>query len=220
MRAIILSSGGLDSTTCLSIALDRGYKVYPLTFLYGQKHKKEIKAAQKIRNYLNIPKDNHFFIKIDRIGKSALTCDSVEIPTKETDGIPDTYVPARNIIFLSYATSLAEEINADAIFIGVSSVDYSGYPDCRPKFINSIQNSINLGTKQETEIEIKVPLINLSKSETIKKGLELNTPYHLTTTCYNGGQKACGECPSCKIRLKAFEEIGIKDPIEYRNKEG
>ncbi|KXS40401.1 MAG: queuosine biosynthesis protein QueC [Candidatus Frackibacter sp. T328-2] len=218
-RAIVLSSGGLDSTTCLSIALDEGYEVYPLTFLYGQKHSKEVEQAKLVRSELGIPEDNHLFARIDNIGHSALTSDEIEIPDGEGEGIPDTYVPARNILFLSYAVSLAEGIDAEVVYIGVSSIDYSGYPDCRPEFINAYQQVINVGTKAGVEgnpIEIKTPLIDKTKAETIEIGLKLDAPYYLTTTCYRGDEKACGSCPACEIRLKAFAKVGVEDPIEYK----
>ena len=217
-KAIVLSSGGLDSTTCLSIALDQGYDIYPMSFYYGQKHSKEIDQSILIREELDISEDKHYFIKVDRIGQSELTDNSNDISENEKDSIPNTYVPARNILFLSYAISIGEELNVDSVFIGVSSIDYSGYPDCRPEFIDKYQELINVGTKRGIEnnsIKIEAPLINKSKKETIEIGLKLNTPYHLTTTCYNGMKKACGECPSCRIRLKAFKELGIEDPIEY-----
>ncbi|SJZ37996.1 7-cyano-7-deazaguanine synthase QueC [Selenihalanaerobacter shriftii] len=217
-KAIVLSSGGLDSTTCLSIALDEGYEVYPLSFLYGQKHSREIEQSKLIREELGIPKENHLFVRVDNIGESALTNDEVDIPEDETEGIPDTYVPARNMLFLSYAVSLAEGVGAEAVYIGISSIDYSGYPDCRPEFIEAYQKTIDVGTKAGVEgdsVQIKTPLIDKTKVETIEIGLELKAPYNLTTTCYRGEEKACGKCPSCKIRLKAFDKIGVKDPIEY-----
>ncbi|MFW6030938.1 MAG: 7-cyano-7-deazaguanine synthase QueC [Halanaerobiales bacterium] len=217
-KAIVLSSGGLDSTTCLTMAIDQGYDVYPLTFKYGQRHSIEIEKSKLIRDELGIPEKNHILVNIDNIGGSALTKEEIEITDKETEGIPTTYVPARNILFLSYAVSIGEELGVDAIFIGVSSIDYSGYPDCRPEFIKAFQDLITVGTKAGVEgkaIKIEAPLVNLSKAETIELGLKLNTPYHLTTTCYRGGEKACGTCPSCRLRLKAFEELGIEDPIRY-----
>lgn len=217
-KAIVLSSGGLDSTTCLSIALKEGYEVYPLTFLYGQKHSQEVEQAKLIRRELKIPEENHLFVNIDNIGRSALTSAELNIPDKDEEGIPDTYVPARNILFLSYAVSLAESIEAEAVYIGVSSIDYSGYPDCRPEFINTYQEVINVGTKRGVEgnpVQIKTPLIDKTKVETIEMGLELDAPYYLTTTCYRGREKACGNCPACEIRLKAFAEVGVEDPIQY-----
>ncbi len=219
-KAIVLSSGGLDSTTCLSIALDRGYDVYPMSFFYGQKHSREIEQSRLIREELGLPEENHFFIKVDNIGQSALTDKSVAISNDDIESIPDTYVPARNILFLSYAISIGEELGVESVFIGISNIDYSGYPDCRPEFIDKYQELINIGTKRGVEnnpIKIKAPLLNKSKKETIEIGLQLNTPYHLTTTCYNGQEKACGECSACKIRLNAFAEIGIEDPIPYQN---
>ncbi|MED4013275.1 7-cyano-7-deazaguanine synthase QueC [Priestia aryabhattai] len=219
-KAVIILSGGLDSSTCLSLALNEGFEVYPLTFTYGQRHDKEVEHANKIINYYEI--QNHKIVDISflgSIGGSALTDKNIEVPTIESkDNIPNTYVPARNMIFLSLASAYAEVIGADAIFTGVSAVDYSGYPDCRPEFIDSMNKTINLATKQGVtggEIIIRTPLISLTKTETINLGIELGTPYQLTTSCYNGRDKACGKCDSCLLRLRGFKDAGHKDPIEY-----
>ncbi|QIB26507.1 7-cyano-7-deazaguanine synthase QueC [Caloranaerobacter azorensis] len=216
-KAVILLSGGLDSTTCMGIAQNEGYELYPISFDYKQRHRKELEAAKKIAEYYNVKE--HRIISLDNVGGSALTDKNIDVPEYKGDGeIPVTYVPARNILFLSYALGYAEVIGAEAIFIGVSSVDYSGYPDCRPEFIEAFQKVVDVGTAAGVKgksIKIIAPLINLSKAETIKLGTKYGVPYHLTTSCYNGKEKACGVCDSCVLRLKGFAEAGIEDPIEY-----
>lgn len=217
-KAVVLLSGGLDSTTCMSVAYRDGYELYPLSFDYGQRHLKELQSAIKVAEYYKVKA--HRIIKMDNVGGSALTDSSIEVPDYkgESSEIPVTYVPARNIIFLSYAVGYAEVLGAEAIYIGVSSVDYSGYPDCRPEFIEAFQKVVNVGTKAGVEgkpIKIITPLINLSKAETIKLAYQNGAPLHLTTTCYKGGEKACGVCDSCRLRLKGFKEAGLRDPIEY-----
>ncbi|MEM1513586.1 MAG: 7-cyano-7-deazaguanine synthase QueC [Candidatus Thermoplasmatota archaeon] len=217
-KVVCLLSGGIDSSVTSAIAKSRGYEVYTLTFDYGQRHKKEIRCAEEIAKWLNA---KHKLIKADlrQIGGSALT-DNIEIP-EEYEGIPPTYVPARNTIFLSYALAYAEVIDADAIFIGANAVDYSGYPDCREEYIKAFQSMANLATKRSIEgkeIKIETPILYLTKGEIIKKGAELGVPFEKTWSCYKGGKKACGKCPSCKIRLKGFMEAGIEDPIEYESK--
>jgi len=216
-KAIVLLSGGLDSATCLSESLAKGYEVYPISFDYGQRHKKELSCVEKIVKYYKIK--SHKLIHIDNVGGSALTDSSIEVPEyKGLPNIPVTYVPARNIIFLSYAVGYAEAIDADAIYIGVNAVDYSGYPDCRPEFIEAFEKMIKVGTKRGVNgkpIKIETPLINLSKAQIIRLACENKAPLHLTTSCYKGGDKACGVCDSCVLRLKGFKEAGIEDPIEY-----
>ena len=216
-KAVVLLSGGLDSTTCMGVADKEGYEIYPISFDYGQIHNRELDCAVRIANHYDV--EEHRIINMANVGGSALTDSEIDVPDHNGDGeIPVTYVPARNILFLSYALGYAEVIEAEAIFIGVSSVDYSGYPDCRPEFINAFQNVIDVGTKAGVEgnsIRIKTPLLNLSKAETVELADETGAPLELTTTCYRGGKKACGVCDSCKLRLKGFEEAGIEDPIEY-----
>lgn len=219
-RAVVVLSGGLDSTTCMGIAQDQGYELYPITFHYGQRHQHEIEHAKMVAEFYGVAVhkvvDMNF---LKEIGGSALTDPNIEVPDYEgQDGIPATYVPARNLIFLSLATAYAEVIGAENIFIGVSAVDYSGYPDCRPEFISSMTQTINLATKlgvQEGKLKITAPLSHLSKAETIRLGMDLGVPYHLTTSCYRGGEKACGTCDSCQLRLKGFKEAGSEDPISY-----
>lgn len=216
-KAVVLLSGGLDSTTCLSVAFKKGYEVYPLSFDYGQRHKKELDCVKQIAKYYKIKTQK--LIRIDNVGGSALTDSNIEVPEyKGLPHIPVTYVPARNIIFLSYAVGYAETIDAEAIYIGVNAIDYSGYPDCRPEFIEAFEKVIKVGTKSGANgkpIKIETPLINLSKAEIISLACENNAPLHLTTSCYKGEEKACGMCDSCVLRLKGFKEAGIEDPIEY-----
>lgn len=223
-KSVALLSGGLDSATTLAIALDEGYDVYALSFDYGQKHKKELEAAEKIAEHYRI---NHKIVKVDLSwAKSALTDKKIKIPEKRKnigEDIPVTYVPARNMIMLSFALAYAETINADAVFIGANAIDYSGYPDCRPEFYKAFQKAAGFGTKKGAEskpIQIKYPLINMTKSKIIKKGMSLEVPYHLTWSCYKGKKKACGKCDSCMLRLKGFKEAGVRDPISYEGEHG
>ncbi|CDX02140.1 7-cyano-7-deazaguanine synthase [Desulfitobacterium hafniense] len=218
-KAVVLLSGGLDSTTCMSVAHKAGYELYPLSFDYGQRHQRELEAAKAVAQYYKVKE--HRLIKIEHVGGSALTDASIQVPDYTEDGqIPVTYVPARNILFLSYALGYGEVMGAEAIFIGISSVDYSGYPDCRPEFLQAFQKVVDVGTKAGVSgqtIAIKAPLLYLSKGETIQLAAENGAPLHHTTSCYRGGEKACGTCDSCTLRLKGFAEAGIKDPIDYVN---
>ncbi|MBU8905241.1 7-cyano-7-deazaguanine synthase QueC [Desertibacillus haloalkaliphilus] len=219
-KAVIVLSGGLDSTTCMGIAKEKGYELYPVTFQYGQRHDREVEQAKKVADYYNV--NEHRLVDIsflNQIGGSALTDSSIDVPTEAAEGeIPSTYVPARNMIFLSLASAYAEVIGAEAIYIGVSAVDFSGYPDCRPEFIESMNQTVNLATKQGAtggKLQIETPLIHLTKRETVEEGLRLGVPYQLTTSCYNGEETACGECDSCQLRIKGFKEAGAIDPIDY-----
>ena len=226
-RAVVLLSGGLDSTTTLATAIAEGYETYALSFEYGQRHKIEIGAARRIARALGAKE--HHVAKIDMriFGGSALTGD-VDVPKKRpakeiAQGIPVTYVPARNTIFLSYALALAETIGARDIFIGANAIDYSGYPDCRPEFIAAFETLANLATKAGVEgarSRIHAPLIKLSKAEIIRRALELDVDLALTHSCYDPSPDgvACGECDSCLLRLKGFREAGLEDPIRYANK--
>ncbi|MBY6035144.1 7-cyano-7-deazaguanine synthase QueC [Fictibacillus nanhaiensis] len=218
-KAVIVLSGGLDSTTCMGIAKAEGYELYPITFHYGQRHNREVEQAIEVGKYYDVP--DHRIVDLTflkDIGGSALTDEKVDVPIEADEGIPVTYVPARNMIFLALSSAYAEVIGATAVFTGVSAVDFSGYPDCRPEFIKSMEETINLATKAGVtgkNIYVKTPLINLSKKETIEKGLSLEVPYELTTSCYNGKEAACGHCDSCQLRLKGFKEAGSTDPIPY-----
>ncbi|WLD92412.1 7-cyano-7-deazaguanine synthase QueC [Alkalihalobacillus sp. AL-G] len=219
-KAVVVLSGGLDSTTCMGIAKEKGYSLYPITFHYGQRHNREVEQAKKVAGHYHAP--DHRIVNVSflqQIGGSALTDESIEVRKDgDEDEIPSTYVPARNMIFLALASAYAEVIGAEAIYIGVSAVDYSGYPDCRPEFIKSMSETVNLATKAGTtgeNFQIEAPLMHLTKKETIEEGVRLNVPYELTTSCYIGEEVACGECDSCRLRLKGFEEAGKKDPIQY-----
>uniref|UniRef100_A0A7V5XFJ3 7-cyano-7-deazaguanine synthase n=1 Tax=Thermodesulfobacterium geofontis TaxID=1295609 RepID=A0A7V5XFJ3_9BACT len=214
--AIVLLSGGMDSAVCASVA-SQNYRLSLLHFQYGQKaQEKELECFHKLIEFFKPEKSQIIYLPFFKdFGGSSLISEELEIPEKQEEGIPSTYVPFRNGIFLSIATAWAEVIGAKKIFIGVNEIDFSGYPDCRKEFIKIFNQAINTGTKPETQIEIETPIINLTKKEIVELGIKLNTPFHLTWSCYKGGEKACGKCESCKLRLKAFKEAGIKDPISY-----
>jgi 7-cyano-7-deazaguanine synthase len=225
-KAIVLLSGGLDSATTLAIAKDEGYQVFTISFDYGQRHAVELTKARLISQWFKA--DEHQVVKIDlrQFGGSALT-DSIAVPAHRTSeemasGIPVTYVPARNTIFLSFALAYAEVKGANDLFIGVNAVDYSGYPDCRQEYISAFENMANLATKAgvegKTRLKIHTPLIQLSKAGIIRKGLELGVDYSMTHSCYNPSQEgiACGVCDSCHLRLKGFKEAGLSDPLKYQ----
>ncbi len=225
LKAVVLLSGGIDSTTTLAIAGNQGYQVYAITFNYGQRHSVELEKAAIIAERFKT--EQHIVIEIDlrKFGGSALT-DNISVPKDRgeeeiSQGIPPTYVPARNTIFLSLALGWAEIINAEDIFIGVNAIDYSGYPDCRPEYIEAFQKMSSLATRAAVEgnskIKIQTPLINMSKSEIIKKGSELCVDFSLTHSCYDPlpSGNPCGRCDSCLLRLKGFEEASIKDPLKY-----
>lgn len=224
MNAVVLLSGGLDSTVCMAVAKQAGYEIFPISFNYHQRHTIELESAQKVAAYYKIKKHLIIETNMEQIGGSALTDLQIEVPEgdpKRTD-IPITYVPARNLIFLSYALGYAETIGAKAIFIGVNSVDYSGYPDCRPEFIHLFQKVADYSTKASVQdhkmVQIETPLLHLTKKEIILLGDRLQAPLQYTHSCYNGGAEACGICDSCKLRLKGFQEAGIPDPVPYRIK--
>ncbi|BAH05420.1 7-cyano-7-deazaguanine synthase QueC [Clostridium kluyveri] len=221
-KAVVLLSGGLDSTTVLYLAKSQGYEVYAMSFDYGQRHKKEIQCARDVASGTGAADFVLVTTNMNAWGGSALTDNSIKVPefNEESEKIPVTYVPARNMIFLSYAASYAETIGAYDIFIGVSEVDYSGYVDCRHEFIDSMEKTINLGTVCAVEhkkyIKIHAPFLYKTKSEEIKIGMDLGVKYEKTWTCYNGEEFACGICDSCRLRLEAFKEAGYKDPIKYK----
>ncbi len=223
-HAVVLLSGGLDSATTLGIARSRGYETYALSFDYGQRHRQELDAARKIAN--SLAAKEHRIIKIDnQIFAGSALINDVDVPKSRSNeeigrGIPPTYVPARNTIFLAHALAWAETIPAGHIFIGANAIDYSGYPDCRPEFIALFETLANVGTKAGAEgarIQIHAPLIKLSKAEIIRKAVELNIDLSLTHSCYDPTPdgRACGECDSCQLRLKGFREAGVTDPIKY-----
>lgn len=223
-KAVILLSGGLDSTTALYLAKKDGYEIYAMAFNYGQKHTKEVECAREIAKEVGVKDFVVVNTNMNVWGGSALTDNKIKIPEGdiESKDIPITYVPARNMIFLSYAASYAEVVGASEIFIGVSEVDYSGYVDCRLAFIIAMENAINQGTvcsvEQGNKIRIQAPFINMTKSEEIKLGISLGVDYSKTWTCYKGEEVACGECDSCKLRLKAFKDAGIRDLVKYKEK--
>jgi len=225
-RAVILLSGGIDSTTTLAIAIAEGYEAYTLSFNYGQRHQIETETARRVADSLGAKEHRLANIDLRVFGGSALTDDDVDVPKQRPEleiaqGIPITYVPARNTIFLSYALAWAEVIPANDIFLGVNAIDYSGYPDCRPEFIKAFENLANLGTKAGVEgrrFQIHTPLIKFSKAEIIRKAVALGIELPLTHSCYDPSPEglACGECDSCLLRLKGFREAGLKDPIRYK----
>jgi len=220
MKAIILLSGGLDSTTVAAIAKESGFELYALSFDYGQRHQIELESAKKVAQQIGAKE--HKIAKIDlRIfGGSALTDENIPVPTSASANIPVTYVPARNTIFLSYALAYAEVVGAFDIFVGVNAVDYSGYPDCRPDFISAFEKLANLATAVGVEgkggFKIHAPLMKMSKGEIIKEGLRLGVDYSLTHSCYDPKEnRACGKCDSCRLRLAGFAEAGVFDPLIY-----
>jgi len=221
MKAVILLSGGLDSATVLAMAKAQAYECYALSFNYGQRHATELNAAAKVVNAFNVIEHKIIDLDLTQIGGSALTDKNIDVPESATDGIPVTYVPARNTIFLSYALAWAEVLDINNIFIGVNAVDYSGYPDCRPEYIQAFERMANLATKsgiEGTKLTIHTPLIDLSKADIIQQGNQLNVDYALTISCYqvdeDGG--ACGVCDSCRFRKEGFENAGIPDPTHYK----
>ena len=219
-KALVLFSGGLDSTTMLAMVKSNGYEITALTINYNQRHVSEIDFSKKSLSQLQINKQIIFDLDLSKIGGSALT-DNIPVPIDSNDNIPTTYVPARNTIFLSLASSFAERLNISDIFIGANIIDYSGYPDCRPEFIKSFEKTINLGTKLGVEgshIRIHTPLIKMTKAEIIKKGHSLGVDYSLTLSCYNPTDSglACGKCDSCKFRKDGFKDAGLPDPTKYK----
>lgn len=224
-KAVVLSSGGIDSTTAMAIAKHEGFKIYSLSFFYGQRHSFELEAAQKVANAIGVTE--HLVINIDlkQIGGSSLT-DDMDVPKDRDEQeiireIPVTYVPARNTIFLSFALAWAEVLKSSDIFIGVNAIDYSGYPDCRPEYIDAFERMANLATKAgvegTTRVRIRTPLIRLTKAKIIQKGIDLGVDFALTHSCYDPSPQgfACGKCDSCFLRRKGFKEAGVTDPARY-----
>jgi len=220
-KAIILLSGGLDSITVLAQAKKQGYQCYALSFNYGQRHNAELDAAKIIAQDYQVEMHKIINLGLGAIGGSALTDEHIDVPKTPQEGIPVTYVPARNTIFLSFALGWAEVLGSHDIFIGVNAVDYSGYPDCRPAFIDAFQNLANLATKagvEGEEIKIHAPLINFSKADIIKQGVELGVEYHITVSCYLADKlgRACGECDACRLRKIGFDDAQVEDPTRYQ----
>lgn len=223
MKAVVLLSGGLDSTTVLAHAISQGYDVVALTVQYGQRHSREINSAKAVARHYGIKQHVMLDLDLSYLRKSALTSGEVEVPVRESaegigDEIPVTYVPARNMLMLSLAAGLCETEGGEAIFIGANAVDFSGYPDCRPEFFRAFEEVLRVGTKAGAEgrpIRIEAPILRLSKADIVRLARKLNAPLELTWSCYNGGEAACGHCESCLLRLKGFEEAGDKDPVRY-----
>lgn len=224
-KAVVLVSGGLDSATCLAIARAQDYDCHALSFNYGQRSSSELAAAERVASSLGAVEHKIIRLDIGELGGSALTDTSIPVPDQEPEngeqGIPVTYVPARNTVFLSYALAWAEVLGAEAIFIGVNAVDYSGYPDCRPEFINAFQRVVDLATRTGVEggkIQLQTPLIDLSKAEIIKTGAHLGVDYAQTVSCYQADRegRACGHCDSCRFRKQGFKDAGLEDPTQYQ----
>lgn len=228
-RAVILLSGGLDSATTLAVASSEGFRCYALTFAYGQRHKREIEAARRVAEFIGVAEHRIIDIDLAAFGGSALTDSAIDVPKDRADlneskEVPLTYVPARNTIFLSYALAWAEVLGAFDIFIGVNSTDYSGYPDCRAEFIAAFEKIANLATAAAVEGKgryvIHTPIIQMTKAQIVLKGTELGIDYSLTHSCYDPDSqgRSCGQCDSCRLRLKGFTDAGLKDPIEYQTR--
>ncbi|MDD4307521.1 MAG: 7-cyano-7-deazaguanine synthase QueC [Thermoplasmata archaeon] len=221
--AVVLLSGGLDSATCLAIA-SKDFEVYALTFDYGSRHSREITRAKSLAAHYEVKNHTIMKIELNAISGSSLTDFDIPVEHKPINeigkSIPSSYVPARNLTFLSLGIALAEVVGARKVFIGVNSVDYSGYPDCRPEFIAAFQKAAAVGTRAGAEgkpIAIETPLLHLSKADIIKKGHSLGVPFEMTWSCYTGEKKPCGKCESCRLRLEGFREAGMVDPVEYQH---
>ncbi|MDF2641812.1 MAG: queC [Pseudomonas sp.] len=219
-KAVILLSGGLDSATVVAMARAEGYTCYTMSFDYGQRHRAELQAAERVANDLGVVEHKVIGLDLNGIGGSALTDSSIDVPEAPSEGIPVTYVPARNTVFLSLALGWAEVLGARDIFIGVNAVDYSGYPDCRPEFVESFERMANLATKAGVEgqgFTIRAPLQNLSKADIVKAGTKLGVDYALTVSCYQADDegRACGKCDSCRLRAEGFAVAGVIDPTRY-----
>ncbi|WP_271408824.1 7-cyano-7-deazaguanine synthase QueC [Pseudomonas sp. Q1-7] len=220
-KAVILLSGGLDSATVVALARAEGYACYSMSFDYGQRHRAELNAAERIARQLGVVEHKVIGLNLNGIGGSALTDSSIDVPESPTEGIPVTYVPARNTVFLSLALGWAEVLGARDIFIGVNAVDYSGYPDCRPEFVEAFERMANLATKAGVEGEgfrIQAPLQNLTKAEIVQAGIHQGVDYSLTVSCYQADDdgRACGKCDSCRLRAAGFTAAGVKDPTRYQ----
>ena len=222
-KAVVLVSGGLDSTTVLAIARSQGYDCYTLSFDYGQRHRAELVAAENTARMLGATEHKVVTLDLRTIGGSALTDDAIAVPEQFSEGIPVTYVPARNTVFLSIALGWAEVLGAQDIFIGVNAVDYSGYPDCRPDFIAAFEHLANVATRSGVEgqpLRIQTPLMNMGKAEIVQRGVTLGVDYGQTVSCYQADALglACGKCDSCRLRQQGFVEAGLADPTRYRSK--
>jgi 7-cyano-7-deazaguanine synthase len=217
-KAVCLLSGGLDSSTVLAIVKSEGYGIYALTVDYGQRHRREIRAADSIAKYYGVLEHKLIKVPLSKFGGSSLTDKNMPLPENRKlpggePSIPSTYVPARNMIFLSLAFAYAEAKKADAVFIGANAIDYSGYPDCRPDFFNAFRKALAKGTKSGKKIRLETPLVRMTKAQIIKTGTKLGVPYRLTWSCYRGGKRPCGRCDSCILRARGFRQAGMKDPL-------
>lgn len=223
MLAVVLLSGGLDSSTALALTLEKGYDVVALTFNYGQRHMRELESARRVAEHYGVKSHVEIFLGIGQHLDSSLTRLDKEVPddgvhTDGSSGIPSTYVPGRNIVFLSVASAIAEGIGADAVVIAANAVDFSGYPDCTPEFMDAFQKLLKVGTKRGVEgeaVRVEAPLLTMSKGDIVREALRLDVPLALTWSCYTGGESACGVCDSCRLRLRGFAEAGVDDPIPY-----
>jgi 7-cyano-7-deazaguanine synthase len=221
-KAVILVSGGLDSSTVLAMAKQQGFDCYTLSFDYGQRHKSELIAAAQVSKSMQVEAHKVVSLDLGTIGGSALTDTNIDVPEFETTGIPVTYVPARNTVFLSIALGWAEVLGANDIFVGVNAVDYSGYPDCRPDYINAFEQMANLATKAGVEgnkLSVHAPLIDMTKGQIIQAGIKIGVDYSVTVSCYQADEEgtACGVCDSCRLRKQGFIDAGVKDPTRYKN---
>jgi len=219
-KAVVLLSGGLDSATVVAIAQEQGYSCYTMSFDYGQRHRAELQAAERVASQLGVVEHKVIGLNLNGIGGSALTDSRINVPETPAEGIPITYVPARNTVFLSLALGWAEVLGARDLFIGVNAVDYSGYPDCRPEFIQAFECMANLATKAGVEgqgFRIRAPLQNLSKAQIIQEGIRLGVDYAMTVSCYQADDegRACGKCDSCRLRAAGFHAAGVEDPTRY-----
>ncbi len=226
-KAVVLLSGGLDSTTSAAIARSRGYELYALSFDYAQRHKKELDCARAVADALGVARHEVLDLPLGRLGGSALTDAAIDVPDAPDpaaggaaigEQIPATYVPARNTVFLSLALAYAEVVDADAIYLGINAMDYSGYPDCRPEYLEAFQRVADLATKQGVEghgPRLEAPLVEMTKADIVRAGLEHGAPLESTWSCYRGGDAACGTCESCVLRLRGFEAAGVEDPVRY-----
>jgi 7-cyano-7-deazaguanine synthase len=222
-KAVVLLSGGLDSSTVLAIAHQQGFELRTLSFDYGQRHQREVEAAAAIARHYDVREQKTVHIDLRAFGGSALTADIAVPHDRNMDemaqGIPITYVPARNTIFLSFALAYAEVTGSDDIFIGINAIDYSGYPDCRPEYLEAYERMANLATKAGVQdgrrMRFHAPLLRMGKADIIRKGVELGVPYEYTWSCYEGDELACGSCDSCLLRLAGFAEAGLQDPVQY-----
>jgi 7-cyano-7-deazaguanine synthase len=221
-KAVILVSGGLDSSTVLAMAKQQGFDCYTLSFDYGQRHRSELIAAAQVSESMQVEAHKVVSLDLGTIGGSALTDTNIDVPEYETTGIPITYVPARNTVFLSIALGWAEVLGANDIFVGVNAVDYSGYPDCRPDYINAFEQMANLATKAGVEgnkLSVHAPLIDMTKGQIIQAGIKIGVDYSVTVSCYQADEEgaACGVCDSCRLRKQGFIDAGVKDPTRYKN---